>query len=148
MGRIYTAVASSTQAVAGDIIELAAPSTSSLKLREVTVTQSDSETDDSTEIKISRFTTSGSGGGTPTPAPANQGDAASAATVESFNTTDATTGEVELWREGISTLAGFHKIYQPDSRPSIPPSGLIVVKFVGDITSTTLIVSIEFEEID
>lgn len=148
MGRIYTAVASSTQAVAGDIIQLQCPATSMARLREVMVTQPSSETDDSTEIRISRFATVGSGGSVITPKPANPGDAASGIIVRAFDTTDASGAEDELWREGISTLAGFHKIYQPDSRPAIAPSARIVVKFIGDITSVTLIVSIEFEEID
>jgi hypothetical protein len=148
MGRIYTVVASSTQAVAGDILELVAPATGMFKLREVTVTQSNSETDDSTEIKISRRVTSGSGGGTPTPEPVNAGHAASAVVAETFNTTDASGTENILLREGISTLAGFHKIWMPDSRPAIPPSGRVVVSFVGDVTSTTMIVFAEFEEID
>ena len=148
MGRIYTAVASSTQAVAGDIIQLQCPATSMARLREVSVTQPGTEVDDSTEIRISRFATVGSGGNAITPKPANPGDAASGIIVRAFDTTDASGAEDELWREGISILAGFHKIYQPDSRPAIAPSARIVVKFIGDITSMTLIVSIEFEEID
>lgn len=148
MGRIYTAVASSTQAVAGDIIQLQCPATSFAKLREVLVTQSNSEVDDSTEIRISRFATVGSGGSVITPKPANPGDAASGIIVRAFDTVNASGAEDELWREGISTLAGFHKIYQPDSRPGIAPSARIVVKFIGDITSITMIVSIEFEEFD
>ena len=148
MGRIYTAVASSSQAVAGDIIQLECPATSMAKLRQVTVTQSDSETDDSTEIRISRFAAVGSGGPVITPAPANPGDAASGIIVRAFDTTDASGAETELWREGISMLAGFEKIYMPAARPAIAPSARIVVKFIGDITSVTMIVAIEFEEID
>jgi hypothetical protein len=148
MGRIYTVVASSAQAVAGDILELIAPATGMVKLREVVVTQSASETDDSTEIKIARRVTSGSGGATPTPEPSSLGHAASSVVAEAFNTTDATGTENILWREGISTLAGFSKIWTPDGRPTIPPSGRIVVSFVGDITSATMIVSAEFEELD
>lgn len=148
MGRIYTAVASSTQATAGDIIQLECPATAMCKLREVEITQPSSELDDSTEIRISRFATVGSGGSVITPKPANPGDAASSIIVRAFDTVDASGTEDELWRSGISTLAGYHKIYQPDSRPAIAPLARIVVKFIGNITSVTLIVSIEFEEID
>ena len=147
MGRMYTAVASSTQAVAGDIMEIAAPSDAIVVLHSVQVSMSDSETDDSTEIDISRWATSGSGGSTPTASPMELSDAAFAGAVEAFNTTDASSTQTKLYSEGISMLAGFQKIWTPEMRPIIPPSGIVVVKFTADITSITMKVTVEFEEI-
>ena len=86
MGRIYTAVASSTQATAGDIIQLQCPSDAMARLREVTITQPSSETDDSTEIRISRFATVGTGGVGLTPNPANPGTAAGGYIVRACDT--------------------------------------------------------------
>ena len=147
MGRMYTAVASSTQAVAGDIMEISAPSDAIVILHSVQVSMSDSETDDSTEIDISRWATSGSGGSTITASPMELSDTAFAGAVEAFNITDASSTQTRLYSEGISMLAGFQKIWTPEMRPIIPPSGILVVKFTADITSITMKVTVEFEEI-
>lgn len=149
MGRIYYAYGSSTQSTAGDILAITAPSTGMVCLHEVSVANSSTETDDSTEIRISRFATAGSGGtnlsgGTP----AQVGHATGGATVRVFDTTDASSTETILWREGISILAGWHKVWTPETRIWVPPSGNLVVKFVGDITSCTMTVSAIFEEFD
>ena len=148
MGRIYYAYGSSTQSTAGDILALTAPSTGMLCLHEVAIANSSTETDDSTEIRVSRFATAGSGGTSVTASPALVGTAASGATCRVFDTTDASSTETVLWREGISILAGWHKIWTPETRIWVPPSGNLVVKFVGDITSCTMTVSAIFEELD
>ena len=148
MGRIYSAVASAVQTTAGDILSIEAPATGIIILHSISVSQSTSESDDSTEIDISRWATAGSGGGAVTPSPVQVGHAASGATVRSFDTTDASSTQTRLLSEGISLLAGFQKIWTPSARPVIPPSGRIVVSFTLDISSVTLKVTAEFEEID
>jgi len=148
MGRIYYAYGSSTQSTAGDILAITAPSTGMVCLHEVAIANSNTETDDSTEINISRWATAGSGGTAVTPSPAMVGTAASGVTCRVFDTTDASSTQTVLWREGISILAGWHKIWTPETRIWVPPSGNLVVKFVGDITSCTMTVSAIFEEFD
>ena len=56
-------------------------------------------------------------------------------------------GLAELYSEGISLLAGFQKIWTPDMRPIIPPSGRIVVKTITAVASVTINYVVEFEEI-
>jgi len=148
MGRMYSARASSAQATAGDIISVEAPATGMAILHSVVVSQASSEVDDSTEIRISRFATVGSGGSVITASPVQVGHAASGVVVRAFDTVDASGTETELYSEGISLLAGFQKIWTPQARPLIPPSGRIVVKFIGDITSVTMHVAVEYEELD
>jgi len=148
MGRIYYAYGAATQSTAGDILALTAPSTGMLCLHEVAIANSNTETDDSTEINISRWATAGSGGTSVTPSPAMVGTAASGVTCRVFDTTDASSTQTVLWREGISILAGWHKIWTPETRIWVPPSGNLVVKCVGDITSCTMTVSAIFEEFD
>lgn len=148
MGRMYSVVATSTQSVAGDILSIEAPATGMCVLHSITVTQSTSETDDSTLIDISRWATVGSGGAAITPAPMLVGSAASAIVVRAFDTVDASGAQTKLLLEGISLLAGFSKIWTPEARPNIPPSGRIVTKFIGDVTAVTMVVTAEFEELD
>ncbi len=148
MGRMYTVTGQiATWTAAGDIVEINAPATEIVILHSVQVTQSTSEVDDSTEIRISRFATSGSGGATPTANPMEVGDPAFGGTIEEANTTDASGTETELYSEGISLLAGFQKIWTPEMRPVIPPSGRIVVKTIVAVASITLNYVIEFEEV-
>ena len=117
-------------------------------LHDLAVTQSNSETDDSTAIRISRFSIAGSNGTSVTPRPTSVGHAASGLTVRAFDTTDASGTETILWEEGISTLAGFVKIWTPETRILIPPSGRLVVKFMDDVNSIQMHVSATVEELD
>jgi len=145
---MYTATGSlATWTAAGDIVEINAPADGIVIIHSVQVTQSTSETDDSTEIRISRFVTSGTGGATPTANPMEVGSPAFGGTIEEGSTVDASGTEAELYSEGISLLAGFQKIWTPDMRPIIPPSGRIVVKTIVAVTSVTINYVVEFEEI-
>ena len=145
---MYTATGSlATWTAAGDIVEINAPADGIVVIHSVQVTQSTSETDDSTEIRISRFSVSGTGGATPTANPMEVGTAAFGGTIEEGSTADASGTEAELYSEGISLLAGFQKIWTPDMRPIIPPSGRIVVKTITAVASVTINYVVEFEEI-
>ena len=148
MGRIYYANGSKTVTAAVDVVGFDAPATGMMVLHELVITNSSVEADDSCEITISRHTTAGSGGTATTPAPQLVGSAASGITVRSFDTTAAAGTETELYREGISILAGFQKIWTPETRIWVPPSGFLVAKTTGAITSATIVWSATFEEID
>lgn len=148
MGRIYYVSGSKAVTAAVDIVGFDTPATGMMVLHELVVTQSDLEADDSCEITISRHTTAGSAGTATTPRPQLVGSAASGITVRSFDTTPAAGTETELYREGISTLAGFQKIWTPETRIWVPPSGFLVVKTTGAITSATVVWSATFEEMD
>ena len=147
MGRKYVASGDiATWTAAGDIVELIAPSDAVVVLHSLSLHQSTSETDDSTSLLLSRVGTSGSGGGAITPRPLQVGDAAFGGTCEEANTTDST-GNTVLYNWGWSALAGFDKIWTPETRPVISPSGALVLSTGDALTSVTLEWMLEFEEI-
>jgi len=132
---------------AGDIVEIAAPTDAIVKIHTVHVSNADTEVDDSTEIKVSKRATSGTGGATPTAAKVETGSRAFGGTVEEASTVDASSTETFVWSEGMSTLAGFTKIWTPELRPVLSPSEIIVLNMVDSITAQAIVYVIEFEEI-
>jgi len=146
-GRAYTAVGQvASWTLAGDIVAIECASDAYVVLHSVLVTQSTTETDDSTEIMISRFATVGSGGSTPTANPMDTLDNAFGGVIREADTTDASGAETEIYGEGVSLLAGFHKVWTPEMRPTIPPSGRLVVSTNSTVSSVTLVYTLEFVE--
>ena len=149
MGRIYTAVDTGTLfgTAAGDILQIVAGSGQAIKLHSFSLT-CQTELDDSTVITLSRFATIGSGGSTITAHGVDPGDAGDSATIQARNTTDASSTETRIWAEGMSVIAGIQKIWTPETRPIIDPSGNLVfsmiVALTTDVTFTTFL---EFEEL-
>ncbi len=132
---------------AGDLLQIVAGATEAIKLHALTITGI-TETDDSNEVIISRFATIGSGGSALNANPLSLKTAADSATILGFNTTDASSTETILHREGMSILAGFSKIWTPEMRPVIDPTGNIVIRLaVVWSADPTLSVTLEFEEI-
>ncbi len=130
------------------VVEIGALTNTVLKIHRIKLGQSTSETDDSTRVEWGIYTASGIG----TNIVANvevvdPGDAAFGGTAEDNHSTDISTGEVIKGREGISLLAGFEKIFLPDSRPVVPGAGFFGLQLRDAITSVTLVYEIEFEEI-
>ena len=147
MGRIYVASGDlASWTTAGDIVELIAPSDAVVVVHSLYLKQSTTETDDTCSLLFSRVGTSGSGGGAITARPMEVGDAAFGGTIEEGNTTDST-GNTVLHNWSFSTLAGFEKIWTPETRPVLSPSGAVVLSTGDDLTSLTLEWGIEFEEI-
>ena len=148
MGRMYTVVHQGAFGTpAGDVLQIVAGATESVILHSLVITGI-TETDDSNEVIISRWTTAGSGGTALSANPLSLKTAADSATILGFNTVDATTSEVILYREGMSILAGYQKIWTPEARPEIDPLALIVVRFgIAWTADPTLSVTCEFEEI-
>lgn len=147
-GRIYYQASDIATFTEGDIIQLNAPADAAVILHEFHV-GAQTETNDSSVLVLRRATTAGSGGNTTglTPAPKNVGDAAFGGTYREAATTDAAGTLTTLWREKFSTLLGINKIFTPETRPIISPSGRIVLFMEDALTSTTLEWSWIFEEI-
>ena len=148
MGRIYVASDSiAAFAGGGDIVEIEAPADGIVKLHDFSIHQSSTETDDSAAIELIRATTGGTGGGAITARPLEVGDAAFGGLVDEANSTAAAGTVTVLYRWGWSALAGLDKVWTPETRPVISPSGRLVLRMVGAITGVTLDWSATFEEI-
>ncbi|MHC4073153.1 MAG: hypothetical protein ACYTGS_14145 [Planctomycetota bacterium] len=148
MSRVYV-ISNSISSFTGPktVVELGAATNTLLEILRIKVTQGTSETDDSTDITWGYYTASGTG----TNVVANvevldPGDAGFSGTAEDNHTADISTGEIILGREGISTLAGFEKIFLPEARPIIPGGGFFAINCDTAIASVTLYYEIEFIE--
>jgi hypothetical protein len=132
---------------AGDVLQIVAGATETIILHSISIT-GQTETDDSNEAIISRFATTGSGGASKTANPLSLKTAAASPTILAFNTTDASSTETILYREGFSILSGFHKIWTPEMRPEIDPTTNIVVRLgIAWTADPTLSITCEFEEL-
>ncbi len=130
------------------IVEIGALTNTVIKIHRIKVGQSTSETDDSTLLQWGIYTASGTGTNVAAKAlPLDPGDAAFGGTAEDDHSADISTGEVLLGQEGISLLAGFEKIFLPDSRPVVPGAGFFAIQNQATVTSVTLVYEVEFEEI-
>ncbi len=147
MGRMYTVVHQGAFGTpAGDLLQIVAGATEAIRLHSLVITGI-TETDDSNEVIISRFVTIGSGGTALNANPLSVKTAADSATILGFNTTDATGTETILYREGMSILAGYQKIWTPATQPDIDPTDNIVVRLgIAWTANPTISVTCEFEE--
>lgn len=130
------------------IFEVGAATNTVIEIWRIKLSQSTSETDDSTDLTWGYYTASGTG----TNVAANvevldPGDAAFSGSAEDNHTVDISTGEIILGREGISTLAGFEKIFLPEARPIIPGGGFFALNLDTAITSVTLQYECTFREL-
>ena len=148
MGRIYT-LSNTIASFTGPktVFELGAATNHALKIHEINVSQSTSETDDSTLLTLARYTASGTGTNVAANVePHDDGDAAFGGTAEDNHTADIATGEEFLWREGISLLTGWAKIYTPETRPYVKGGNFFALNLEDAITAVTLVYSVTFEE--
>ena len=130
------------------VFEIGALSNTVLKIVRIKVSQSTTETDDSTLLTWGRYTASGTGNNVAGNVEAiDPGDSAFGGTAEDDHSADISTGEIILGREGISLLAGFEKIFLPESRIIIPGGGYFGLNVEAAITSATLVYECEFDEI-
>jgi hypothetical protein len=130
------------------VFEIGAATNTVLKIHRLKVGQSTTETDDSTLLEWGTYTASGTGTNVATLVEAiDPGDSAFSGTAEDNHTANISTGEIILGREGISVLAGFEKIFLPDSRPVVPGAGFFALQLDVAITAVTLVYEVEFEEI-
>lgn len=130
------------------IVEIGALTDTVCLIHRIKVGQSTSETDDSTLLEWGYYTASGTGTNiVANVEPLDPGDAAFGGTAEDNHTVDIATGEIILGREGISLLAGFEKIFLPDSRPVVPGGDFFAIQLQAAVTSVTLVYEVEFQEI-
>ena len=131
MARLYSAVFKDIAVTAvQDFFEVLAASTTAIKIHGFLLTQR-TEAGDAAEEMLLLTTnrgvgavTSGSGGASVTPQQIDNGDTASAATVERNNTTAMATGSgslEELEAFNWNVRVPFHLIYPPEVRPVITP---------------------------
>ena len=117
-GRIYTVrVAPTAVSAALDFLELVPATDKPVVIHKVVITPTDSETNQQVRVTVRILPatlTSGSGGSTPTSHTRNSHDAASAYTVEAFNTSRATTSGTAQYQadEAFPSQGGYE--YLPD----------------------------------
>jgi hypothetical protein len=145
-GTYYVHGDAQTISTAITILEVAAPSTAILRIKEAWVEQSSSTTSAMARIRILRK--SGTITGTaspPTPAPVGA-EAASGATVKWVATGEGTDGTVILERT-FNILNGFYWLPVPEMYIVVPPSGIIALKFPAAPTSASYSFGFGYEEL-
>lgn len=134
MGMLYTATfAEVAVSVAADLFEIVAPSDAAVVLHSVRIGQSTEEGDAAAEMLpiaiVKGNATSGSGGSTPTPTPLESGFTAAGSTVETCNTTQASTGTpLTLVADAFNVQVGWQWIPTPEERIVLSPSQRCVVR--------------------
>ena len=149
MGRVYNTTGTvASVASTKDLFEIAAPNDMAIVIHEIHVTNDTDETSEMIPLTIQRAGTGGSGGSVVTDkAPMHVGDAASTATVESGNGTQASTLTL-LYRLSENILNGWHWVPVPEGRIVISPSGIVVVRLeASPTTAGTYSFSCLYEEV-
>jgi hypothetical protein len=148
MGLMYAAVFEEVSVSAiQDLFQIAAPSTGSVIVHGCYISQSASETSEQLPILVHRGSTDGSGGTTLTPSPLQVGGAAAESTVEANNTTQSTEGAF-VHAEGFNVLNGWIWMPTPETRPTLSPSGRLVVELqVAPTAALTMNGVLLFEEV-
>ena len=146
MGRMYSVLMdAATVSTAQDLGRITAPSDAILKIHEVVVTQEATETSDTGAIQLQRSSTAGTG--TSYTAKLLEGsDAAFGGSSVVNLSVDTSAGDI-LHREGFNVLNGYRYLPTPETRITVPPSGIFVVRSDVAITSATVTCVVIFEEI-
>lgn len=154
MGRKYRAIAANTaQTAQVDVFELNVASTKVVRLLEIHLSQLTEVADAQEEMLLIQIkegaTTSGSGGATPTAIPAAKGDAAYSGTVETHNTTKATSGTIVTHLQtNWNIRVPLDIIFTPETVIELPPSARLTVELATTpADSITFGGYIVFEEI-
>lgn len=151
MGLMYTATFEEVAVTAAqDLFEIVAPSDAVVVIHDFEISQSSDAGDSESEqlnLLIHRGSTSGSGGSTVTPRPLEAGFPAAGSTVEANNTTQSTEGNI-LFSTNFNVMAGYAKVFTPETRPVISPSGRLIIELQSTPTdSLTMSGTVTFEEI-
>lgn len=154
MSGIYTVVFNNVAVTAiQDLFEINAASDAVVLLHDIHISQNSDVGDSAEEVLrielTSGHTTSGSDGTTPTAIPRNIGQSAFGGTVEVNNTTQAASGTIVthyVWNWNIRV--GFDKIFTPETRPRLAPSGRMCLELpAAPADSLTMSGSITIEEL-
>jgi hypothetical protein len=150
VGRIYVATKNVAVTAAVDLFEIVSGSAAITVLHSLSIGQQTKITAEQLNLTIKRgYTVSGSGGSSVTPGPILTLDSAFSGTVEAANTTRAGTGTaVELLNDAFDILAGWEKVWTPETRPVIVPSQRLIWGLeTAPAASMTLAITAVFEEI-
>lgn len=127
------------------LCQINAPATRVLVIYRWWISQTVSETSTQEESQLIRVTTAGTG--TSTTARPVGAYAAAASTCTTNHTAEATLGD-ELDAEGWNILNGVHRIYVPEDRPVVPPSGRVALRIPATLTAAlTVSAGITFAEL-
>lgn len=157
MGQMYSASFANVAVTATvDFFEILAPSDASIIIHEIHIGQETEEGDSQAEmlswgIYRGEGATSGSGGGTATPEPVDAGMAASGATVETNNDTQASAGGgslTQFFASAFHVAAGLHYVPTPGARPVISGGDFMTITLdEAPADSIDFYGSVIFEEI-
>ena len=151
-GRSYTIrVAPTAVSAPLDFMEIVPASNKPVIIERVVLTPMDSETNQQVQVTVKYLPatfTSGSGGSVPTVQSTNPADAASAFTVEAFNTTRATTSGTVGYHanEGYPSQGGFEYLPDVARRPKCTSVGAIVIGIEESMAGAIVGGYVEVEE--
>jgi hypothetical protein len=153
LGRVYKV--SGGQSIAANATEtqlvITAPSNRVVRLRRVAFGQDGHNNSETILLEMLRATAAGSGGAAPTPQPVQVNQGAAGSTIGDGPTTEPTYASEEPYLQiAVNTALGRDYVFDPESAPIVPPSGIAGIRVVNR-TGNTAISSprceLEFEEI-
>lgn len=154
MGLLYavSVVAVASPAAIWDVIELNTPATKAVKIHSLylgqTTDMGDAVAESLTVQVIKGHATSGSGGSTATPVPKNAGAGAAGTTVETNNTTIASTGTALIMHADVWNIQlPYQYRPTPEERDEIAPSSRVVVRVSAPADAITTTCTVIFEEV-
>lgn len=135
-----------------DVIELNTPADAVVRIHSVYLGQTSDAGDAVAEYLtvqlIKGHATSGSGGSTATPVPKETGAAAAGTTVETNNTTIASTGTALIMHADVwNTALPFQYRPTPEERDNLSPSSRMVIRVSAPADAITTTCTVIFEEI-
>lgn len=143
----YVASAASQNISTGiTILEITAPSTAILKIIRAWVSNVSSTTSAVARIQLLRKTGTITGTATPPSAISLGAEATSGVTVKWKATAEGTDGNV-LIEDGFNVLNNWLYLPVPEERVTVPPSGIIALKFPAAPPNINYSYGIEWEEI-
>lgn len=153
LGKVYKA--SGGQTIAANTAEtqlvLTSAATRVVRLRRVSFSQDGHNNSETIVLQVMRATAAGSGGAGQTPQPTQPNLGAAASTVTAGPTTEPTYASEEPYLEiAVNTALGRDYMWDPESAPIVPPSGIVGVRITnrtGNTSITSPRCDLEFEEI-
>jgi len=138
MGRMYAAPIdiSSFGTAAGDIVEIRPAAGKPIAFHGMFLADSSANANERLAIIVKRMATSGSGGTTVTGVPLDPNGAADACTVETANTTDASSTATNLKRDAFDTQQGWQYLPAPEHR-ILQDDGESLVVAITDTPATS-----------
>lgn len=146
----YKALAAFTTTGAKTVMLIECPAARVLAIESIEVGNANNNTAERWDIAVTRVSTKGTPAGTSiTPQKTEEGDAASAATILADLTIEPGAYNAEhLLRRGVSNLTGVTwKNALAQEAIMIPPSGLIGIRLLNSIASTSITITVTYREL-